>query len=86
MLLMECSGLEVQMLRRDRRGVDLGTSAAPIEAFDASSSTALYARFTSLACLASSLACLATTLLLALRAMKCQSLSMHDLHMGSTIA
>jgi hypothetical protein len=43
------------MLRRDWRGVDVGTPSAPIDAFDASSATALYARFTSLVCLVSSL-------------------------------
>ena len=83
---MQYLGLEVGVLRRDRRGVDVGTSTARFDAFDASSTTAFYARFTSLAYLASSLlACLAITLLLALRTMIWQPLSIHAI-IDSTIA
>ena len=86
MLLMQYLELEVRVLRRDRCEVDVGTTSAPVDAFDASSATALYSRFAYLACLASSLACLATKLLLALQTMKCQPLLMHALHIASTIA
>ena len=71
---MEYLGLEVRVLRRDRRGVDVGTSVAPFDAFDASSTTTCYVRCTFLAYLASRLACLATPLLFALRTMKYQPL------------